>query len=102
MLDKDKARELIKELDVEIAKSWFVFAQIAIILAGFLFTASGVTINVASTNVSSNLLTFSWAMNLFYVFFFFGGIFTILSIIFWTTGKKKLENSKKVIEESLK
>jgi|SRR3989338_11166800 len=40
------------EVRTEIAKSWFTFAQITVILAGFLFTASGVAWNNSQDTIN--------------------------------------------------
>ncbi|MFA7708101.1 MAG: hypothetical protein WCX73_04065 [Candidatus Pacearchaeota archaeon] len=39
----------------EIAKSWFVLAQILIILAGFSFTSAGISWSLATSNLNSGV-----------------------------------------------
>ncbi len=50
------------EKKVELAKSWFVFAQITIILAGFLFAGSSISLSKAQENLDSSLTVDSRAM----------------------------------------
>jgi len=44
-----------ENIQIENAKSWFVLAQITIILAGFFFAASGIMWSAATSNLNSGV-----------------------------------------------
>jgi len=85
------------EKEIELAKSWFELAQIAIILAGFFFAIAGISSTNAQTDLSNAQINSSlyqaW-INLssanassMHTSLVFGFILTTISIIFWVGGR---------------
>ncbi len=114
----------MQEADIEIAKSWFVLAQITIILAGFLFASYGIhftnaqtsldkTIDLTifsieqskklETNLTKDFISLSRdypslvSMNLEIgrIYLIFAMILTIFSIIFFFVGQLQLKKIAK-------
>jgi uncharacterized membrane protein len=99
------------EIKIELAKSWFVLAQIIATIAGFLMVASGIfwsyTVNVISTSInaiggignmtgpiSDMLGTISSAVNLGTWFLMVAVVLAFLAIVFWIIGYGKIKNLK--------
>ncbi|MDO8741405.1 MAG: hypothetical protein Q7J54_07625 [Candidatus Woesearchaeota archaeon] len=107
-------------IKIELAKSWFIMAQLTMILAGFLFATGGVawTNSLNSLNFGFNLIsdvcqnlnksaipTASYAdlvpnlvtsqIELARFCILFGVIMTIISLLFFIIGQTQLRNSDK-------
>lgn len=113
-----------KQINLEKAKAWFVFAQISIILAGFFFATSGIahtnslnslnsginSLRLAEENCFNNNTKFlcnnsisiantSFGLikpevNILLSSFWFGFVFVFISIIFCSVGYYKLRKIK--------
>jgi len=113
-----------KQIDLEKAKSWFVLAQMSIILAGFIFAIVGIAYTNSLNSLNLGIDSFKIAeqnclnnntqflcnssiditnksielikpqINLLMTSFWFGWIFVFISIILWIWGYTRIKKLK--------
>ena len=93
----------ILTIKIEEAKSWFVLAQLIMILAGFMFAGGGIAssnsigiFNKLQESLSSSLKDLLiLQINLWEYFIIFGSALTISSLVLFIIGKYQLSKLKK-------
>ena len=110
-----------QKIDIELAKSWFIFAQLMIIFAGFLFASGGIIYGVTFDNFnkamdtqlnsdnSSNQTLIEGTIQvygdlansnfkLYRLALISGFVFVIFGIALWMKGNKELKKLKEDFE----